>query len=367
MSLVERLRGLVGFLRRTNRSRATTARGSVSHVIILDGTMSMLDVGCETNVGLIYKLVDEVAHVAPVNVFYEAGVQWTDWSATLNIIEGRGINRQSRRVYGILASRYRPGDRIFLLGYSRGAYAVRSLAGVIDRVGLLRADYATESNIRLAYRYYERGAGSNAARIFRAARCHREAPSEMVGVWDTGKALGFRAPVVWRWTEKAHAFHNHTLGNSVRHGYHALALHETRDAFTPVLWEHQPDWPGHVEQVWFRGSHGDVGGQLAGFLDARPMSNIPLTWMLGKAERCGLRLPPDWRARYPTDPTAPSSGTWRRWGKIFLLRSRRRVGQDPTEAIHPTALNSYHARRLPSRHVAQEFEGDDGGAAPSPE
>ncbi len=54
------------------------------------------------------------------------------------MIEGRGINRQIRRVYGFIASRYRPGDRIFLFGYSRGAYAVRSLAGVIDQVGLLR-------------------------------------------------------------------------------------------------------------------------------------------------------------------------------------------------------------------------------------
>ena len=45
-----------------------------------------------------------------------------------------------------LASRYRPGDRIFLIGYSRGAYAARSLAGVIDRVGLLQGDHATEAD-----------------------------------------------------------------------------------------------------------------------------------------------------------------------------------------------------------------------------
>ena len=338
MALTRSLRHLLRRFGRAEQTVTLPSRGRRDHVIIIDGTMSSLRPGHETNAGITYKLIREASDPATVSLRYEAGVQWQHWRRTLDVIEGRGINRQIRRVYGILASRYRSGDRIFLFGYSRGAYAVRSLAGVIDRVGLLRADYATERNIRLAYRYYERGVESNAARIFRAARCHRDAPIEMVGVWDTVQALGFRAPVIWRWAEKAHAFHNHALGQSIRHGYHALALNETREAFTPVLWEHQPDWPGHVEQGWFRGSHGDVGGQLAGFLDARPMANIPLCWMLEKAERCGLTLPQDWRERYPTDPDAPSSGTWRSWGKIFLLRSRRRVGQDPSEAIHPTAM-----------------------------
>lgn len=71
--------------------------------------------------------------------------------------DGPGINRQIRRAYGYLASRYRPGDRIFLFGYSRGAFAVRSLAGIMDRVGLLRADQATERNVQLAYRHYRAG------------------------------------------------------------------------------------------------------------------------------------------------------------------------------------------------------------------
>jgi uncharacterized protein (DUF2235 family) len=112
--------------------------------------------GWETNAGLTYKLLREVRH-SRMSIRYEAGVQWQAWRTTIDVIEGRGINRQIRRVYGFLASRYRPGDRIFLFGYSRGAYAVRSLAGVIDRVGLLRADCATERNVEIAYRHYRRG------------------------------------------------------------------------------------------------------------------------------------------------------------------------------------------------------------------
>src|SRR6056297_308624 len=112
---------------------------------------------------------------------------------------GRGINRQIRRAYGHLASRYRAGDRIFLMGYSRGAYAARSLAGVIDRVGLLRVEHATERNIVTAYRHYQSTSGSDAAKVFAEAHCHAETPIEMVGVWDTVKALGLRLPILWRW------------------------------------------------------------------------------------------------------------------------------------------------------------------------
>ncbi|MFN4099290.1 MAG: phospholipase effector Tle1 domain-containing protein, partial [Pararhodobacter sp.] len=145
-------------------------------------------------------------------------------------------------------------------------------------------------------------------------------------------------PVVWKFSEVNHVFHNHHLGPSVRRGYHALALNETRAVFEPVLWESRPDWPGQVEQVWFRGAHGDVGGQLSGDHRARPLANIPLVWMLGKAEAAGLPLPPGWRARFPCDPLAPMVGNWRGWGKIFLERRQRIVGRDPSERIHPSAL-----------------------------
>ncbi len=59
--------------------------------------------------------------------------------------------------------------------------------------------------------------------------------------------------------------------------------------------------------------------------------------MLERAVRRGLALPEDWRMRYPVDPAAPSSGSWRGWGKFFVLRSRRVVGRDPSESLHPTA------------------------------
>lgn len=334
--LSKRLLGWLGRPLRSEHSAETTLRGPQTHVIILDGTLSTLEPGYETNAGMTYRLCREMG--ARASLFYEAGVQWRDWRSTPDVIMGRGINRQIRRAYGYLASRYRPGDRIFLIGYSRGAYAVRSLAGVIDMIGLLRAEHATVRNIRTAYRHYQCNPTGPYVAEFTRAFCHDAVPIEMVGVWDTVKALGLRLPLVWRIAEAQHAFHNHRLGASIRNGFHALALDETRAVYAPVLWECPPGWTGRVEQVWFRGCHGDIGGQLGGFEPARPLANIPLIWMLERAESCGLPLPDGWAARFFTDLAAPSVGTWRGWGKIFLLRHVRVIGRDRSERLHESVL-----------------------------
>lgn len=337
---VSRVLGVVGKVESSPppHPKAARHRPATDHVILLDGTMSSLDDGHETNVGRIYRLLRGLPKSASVSVYYESGVQWRNWRDTRDVAMGRGINRQIRRSYGWLASHYRPGDRIFLFGFSRGAYAVRSLAGIIDQVGLVRADAATERNILLAYRYYQSDGERPAEKVFRERFCHPAVEVEMIGVFDTVKALGLRLPLLWKWTEPAHRFHNHTLGPVVRHGFHALARNETRAVFEPVLWDTAAKRLGRVEQVWFRGTHGDVGGHLSGFEPARPLANVPLTWMLEQAEWCGLPLPSGWRDQHPTDPAAQSVGTWRGLGFMFLIRARRRLGGDPSERLHPTAV-----------------------------
>ncbi len=332
-----------------DHSKVTARRGPITHVIILDGTLSSLRAGEETNAGLTYRLLQEVG--PEVSLYYEAGVQWPGWRQTLDVMMGRGINRQIRRAYGYLASRYRDGDRIILMGYSRGAFAVRSLAGVIDRVGLLRAECATERNIRTAYRHYELTPDSDAAQEFAAAHCHDCIDVEMVGVWDTVKALGARLPLLWRITEKRHAFHNQHLSPVVRHGFQALALDETRAVFEPELWVCPDMWDGRIEQVWFRGAHGDVGGQLHGFKASRPLGNISLVWMLERLESCGVALPDGWCGRFACDASAPMLGTWRRWGKFFWLRRRRLAGKDRSESVHESAQSFVQAGDVKARVV----------------
>lgn len=342
--ILNRLRDFLGAQRvEAHSPEPVPTRGRVDHVIIIDGTMSSLHPGMQTNAGQTYQLLRELGHSARLSIYYEAGIQWESWRASSDVLQGRGINRQIRRAYGFLASRYEPGDRIYLFGYSRGAFAVRSLAGVIDRVGLLQAEHATERNVTQVYRHYRTAPGSHAARVFADKYCHFETGIEMIGVWDTVKALGLRLPLLWRLSEAQHGFHNHHLGPSIRHGYQALALNENRTAFAPVLWDCPPGWDGNVEQVWFRGAHGDIGGQLGGYEAARPLANIPLVWILDRAEACGLALPENWRARFPCDPTGPMVGTMRGWGAVFLARSRRAVGKDVSERLHPSVLTAREA------------------------
>ena len=327
-----RLRGF-----RNEVPRLPDARAPCTHVVLLDGTMSSLRRGHETNIGLTYRLLSELPPSAHVTVYYEPGIQWRGLKRSLEVVAGIGINRQIKRSYLFLARNYQPGDRIILMGYSRGAFAVRSLAGLIDKLGLMRAAQINEETMARLYKLYETDPDGPGAHAFHAARCHDRVQITMMGVYDTVRALGLRWPVLWRLAPQSHAFHTHQLGPSILSGCHALALDETRDAYAPVLWDVAPDRQGDIVQMWFRGTHGDVGGNLGDLHGSRPLSNIPLVWMLEQAERKGLPLPQNWRGRYLTDPTAPSIGAMRGWGAMYLFRHRRVPGQDGSERIHASA------------------------------
>jgi uncharacterized protein (DUF2235 family) len=306
-------------------------------VFISDGTLSSLKPGTETNAGLLYRLLTETGRNPYQHFDYDPGVQGSGARKWFNAVTGMGINLTICQGYGFLASHYRRGDRIYLFGYSRGAYAVRSLAGMIGSVGLLRQESATHSNIRRAFRLYERNGEperSNARAKFIGWNCHDDVPIEMVGVWDTVRSLGLPYPILSRLAQMATEFHDHALGDHIRHGYHALAIDEDRSAFAPILWQRSPHWQGRLEQTWFAGVHGDVGGNIGKHAAARPAANIPLNWMLRRAERHGLILPEGWQARFREDPAAPQIGNRTGIAALFLLRRPRTTGNADGEVIH---------------------------------
>ncbi|OOY07112.1 DUF2235 domain-containing protein [Thioclava sp. F36-7] len=346
------MRGLfervISALRRRSRERAEAraatgaGRGPVDHVVLLDGTLGSLRADRLTSIGLIYRFLRRAA--PKVSVYYGRGLRWRDWHDMSDVWFGWGVNQQISRAYGWLAMRYRPGDRIFLIGYSRGAFAARSLAGMIGRIGLLRPEHAIERNTRLAWRHYEEETPTDILQSFRNSLCHEDVEIEMVGAFDTVQALGIRVPFFWIVSEERVRFHDHHLSDHVRHGFQALAIDERRSVLEPLVWESdegasEADPPAtRIEQRWFRGAHGDIGGMLGHFGDARPLANIPLVWMLERAESLGLSLPPGWQAEFPRDPNAPSVGTWTGWSKLFWLRAPRVVGRDPSEGLHESVV-----------------------------
>lgn len=334
----------------------TEIRPPTIHVVLIDGTFASLVEGQRSSIGRIYRLLRSVTATqagARIRLHYGRGQQWRRWNTLPELIMGRRLDGQIIDAYGWLASGYREGDMIYCFGYSRGAFAVRSLVGMIGRVGLVRPRSATERNVRLAWRYYREGGSEKALGAFRRRRCMPHVPVRLVGCFDTVQSLGIPLPFLGPLTQSRFGFHDASLGPDVEHGLHALALDETRAAFAPPLWNDDPKRPGRIEQMWFRGAHPDIGGQLSGMEFARPLSNIPLTWMLERAQQVGLPLPRGWRDQFPVDPTAPAIGTWRNWGKAFWLRAPRLVGLHLNEALHQTVPMDYSGPARLVGHLEQ--------------
>ncbi|RNF35211.1 DUF2235 domain-containing protein [Paracoccus methylarcula] len=320
-----------------------TIRSNLIHVILIDGTFASLDDGKRSSIGRVHALLrgryGPLKH-GRLRIHYASGQQWNSWRTVPELMMGQGLSMRIIEAYAWLAKGYRPGDQVFLLGYSRGGFAIRSLAGMIGRVGLLRPEYASSRNVRLAWRYYSEGTKSRQLEIFHRRRSQVNVPIRMVGCFDTVMALGIRLPLLWILTEPRFRFHDTHLGDDVEHGFQALALNENRAAFAPILWDNNST-AGQIEQMWFQGAHADIGGQLSGLEFARPLANIPLVWMLDRAESVGLPLPEGWRDHFTRDASAPSVGSWRNWGKAFLARASRVAGQYETEKLHETVPRPY--------------------------
>jgi len=306
-----------------------------THVFLIDGTLSRLSDGEETNVGLVYKLLQEMPDVT---VGYDPGVQGQGLMKWMNVLSGYGINCSIRQGYEALARGYRFGDKIFLLGFSRGAYAVRSIAGMIAKVGLLKPENVSGRHVRKAFRLYESSGAAQRSKQFHSAFCHETIEIEMIGVWDTVKSLGLPFPLLSYISPMATEFHDHQLSPIIQNAFQALAADENRRAFAPIPWKCQPHWPGRLEQAWFAGAHSDVGGFVYEMPDARGLSNISLHWMLTRASMCGLPLPEGWQARFPTDALAPFLGPYAGSSKFFLFRCPRRFGPAEVDYLHESLI-----------------------------
>jgi len=249
----------------------------------------------ETNVEKIYKAVESESSGIPQIKFYGPGVG-TGFAITDQLLgggTGMGIDRNIQDAYKFLMWSYEPGDELYLYGFSRGAYTVRSLAGLIRNCGIMKPNYM--HLIPDAYQLYRDRTelthpDSDPMKAYkRSYSIEPETKIKLMGVWDTVGALGI--PLPWfAWWNRKYLFHDVKLGSHVKYAYHALALDERRRIFMPALWEVNKNAlqdEGQIcEQVWFPGVHGNVGG---GYLDCG-LSNIALKWMMDKSAEAGLEF-----------------------------------------------------------------------------
>jgi uncharacterized protein (DUF2235 family) len=251
----------------------------------------------DTNVYSLFKAIPIASDQVP---FYDDGV-----GADGTLIEklfggafGDGLFQKIKDGYTKIAHVYEQDDDIFIFGFSRGAYTARSLAGMIAVCGLPTASF-DNTLVNAAFNAYrERDPNQRKSLLAGLAPYNLyNAKLKMVGVWDTVGSLGIPAllgavdPILY-------GFLDTNLHPDVLNAYQALAIDERRREFPPTLWTpHAPPVPRQVlEQVWFCGVHCDIGG---GYPETG-LSDIALSWMMGKANSLGLQFDPGVWGQYAT-------------------------------------------------------------------
>ncbi len=327
-------------------------------VICCDGTWQRLDGDSLTNVALTARAVAPRDAKGNLQiVYYSAGVGSSLSGASLwQGMTGADLDDHLLDAWLFINLNYEPGDQIFLFGFSRGAYTVRSLAGLLRKIGVLRREHVDKSRAALdLYRQREVTADSEEAERFRVAhaiawprlaRPFTSPPVDLsiryLGVWDTVGSLGIpRLLPISIGMNAEYEFHDTALSRCVEHARHAVAIDERRAPFTPTLWNNidafnTPGTRPRVAQQWFPGDHGGVGGG-----PVRGLSNCTLMWVLEGAELAGLSVTNEPGSVISgcladIDPITPSVD-----GKGFpimrALTSRWRTGLNRFEDIHETA------------------------------
>jgi uncharacterized protein (DUF2235 family) len=286
----------------------TNSVGGRRIVICLDGTKNEPEAGA-TNVARIYDLAtkseEQVAYYDPGVGTMGARSAITGIGKTLTriagLIMGFGIRENIEEAYGFLMHTYQPGDRIYIFGFSRGAYSARALVGMLRTIGLLRP--GADNLIPYALKLYAKSGKKNQSEEqekkfwqmrddFSAQFGNPDFPNRFVhqiqflGVWDTVKSVGWlnwRAKFQqarWPFTRKV---------PNVAIGRHAISIDERRRPYPEYRFDpkqialHKAD----LREMWFAGVHSDVGGQ---FPDDHRLSDIAFKWMADEAIAAGLSI-----------------------------------------------------------------------------
>lgn len=353
--------------------------------VTIDGTSDTLV--ARTNAARLYELVDShhQRRDSSLATYYAEGVG-ADGNL-LGLSAGLGMADDVRNAYAFLSVHYRPGDRIFLSGFSRGAYAVRALGGMIAVAGIpdlstLRPNERKKvvSAIFKAYKTSPKSDEDRRQHFDRRVQRVREAfakyeieeremanrtPIEAMAIWDTVEALGTPDGT----DDPTEDVGYYLLTNcNVRAVFHALASDENRSfSFTPIFADahhiYAPCGFGNantkVEEVWFAGAHSDVGGSyfpndtIEGFLPS-----VSFNWMLEKLKPYGI-VPAN--AAMFADPFGPIhdaqkySGLWSRATRQFRtpMDYQTRAGMAPKAKVHASVIARLSVAKWLDQHFVQ--------------
>jgi uncharacterized protein (DUF2235 family) len=291
-------------------------------ILLADGTGNSAASALKTNVWRLYQALDlrtpAPAGQASQIAYYDDGVGTESFKPlkVLGLAFGFGLARNVRDLYTFLCRNYEEGDGIFLFGFSRGAFTVRVLAGLILRCGLVRAPSETEleERVKAAYSEYKRdvarratvtrpyliagrllgghetGYGTDHVKLSFEPGFEQLFPEiSFMGIWDTVDAYGM--PIdelklaidhyVWPMT-----LADRNLSTHIERVCHALSLDDERPTFRPVLWTEDAANQMRLTQMWFAGVHANVGG---GYPDDG-LAHVAMQWMMDESSAKGLHF-----------------------------------------------------------------------------
>jgi uncharacterized protein (DUF2235 family) len=255
-------------------------------VVCCDGTGNKFS-GQNTNVIKLYSVLD-IDDPARQVAYYHAGLGTIGapnalsrlaqfWTKAKGLAFGYGLTRDVSDAYAYLMETWVPGDNIFLYGFSRGAYTVRALSGMLRMFGLLRSgDYNLIAYAADMLKRKKDDSSFQVAEDFKNT-FSRECKTYFIGVWDTVSSVGW----VWDPLHIPYTAKNPDLSI----GRHAVSIDERRCFFRQNMWS-DPQPGQNIKQVWFAGVHSDVGG---GYPEADAgLSKLALEWMLRESHASGL-------------------------------------------------------------------------------
>lgn len=229
----------------------------------------------------------------PQIVYYDPGIG-TEGSFLQRIRSGafgEGIDLNIRQLYTFLAMNYNEGDDIYLFGFSRGAYTVRSLAGMMHESGLVYRHKLGE--VKEAYDLYRNNVDvdSDIAKKFREENSRR-VPIKLLACFDTVGSLGLPVDAIpfghFLLDAKKYAFHDTTIGENIANAIHVMSIDEDRKGFLATnMVAHPSRGPDQVTEVFMPGHHSGVGG---GSIRERHFSDNALRFLIEEIDRRGIEI-----------------------------------------------------------------------------